>query len=527
MLHLEDSETTLYGKEDKKMAVTTFAAIDIGSYELMLKVYEMNGRSGLKQLDCVRYRLDLGKDTYTAGRISLHKLNELCEQLQKFKEIMKSYGVEQYRVCTTSAIRETENTGLVLEQMKTKTGMSVEILSNSEQRFLEYKALATREETFNEMIQKETAVADIGGGSLQMSLFDKDRLIATQNMRLGAVRIRERLEESSYRSARYITMIEELIENDLEVFERLYLQERKLKNIIVTGEVATRLIHGIGMESPFISGKQYLRFYKDTIFKSPEQIGTELGMSPDYTQMIYPVMVLLRSIIKRTKTEALWAPDTHLCDGMAYDYAVSRHLVKEKHNFEEDILAAAGNIARRYMCNQEHTDIVRSYAVQIFDAMKKVHGLGKRERLLLEIITMIHDCGKYISLAYAPQSAYNIIMSTEIIGLSHLEREIVANTVMYHTLPMPRQEMLLPKLGEKAYLTVYKLSAILKVANVLDRSHKQKITAVHTVLKDGELIITAAAKEEIALEKQLFREKARFFEEVFCVKINLKIKVRG
>lgn len=509
------------------MAVTTFAAIDIGSYELMLKVYEMNGRNGLKQLDCVRYRLDLGKDTYTAGRISFDKMNELCEQLQKFKEIMKSYKVEQYRICTTSAIRETENTRLVLEQIKTKTGMTVDVLSNSEQRFLEYKALATREETFNEMIQKETAVADIGGGSLQMSLFDKDRLIATQNMRLGAVRIKERLEESSYRSTRYITMIEELIENDLEAFERLYLQEQKLKNIIVTGEVATRLIHGIGMESQFVSGKQYLKFYKDTISKSPEQIGKELGMSPDYTQMIYPVMVLLRSIIKRTKAEALWAPDTHLCDGMAYDYGVSKRLIKERHNFEEDIIAAAGNISRRYMCNPEHTVKVRSYAVQIFDAMKKVHGLGKRERLLLEIIAMIHDCGKYISLSYAPQSSYNIIMSTEIIGLSHLEREIVANTIMYNTLAMPRQEILLQKLGEKAYLTVYKLSAILKVANVLDRSHKQKVDAVRATLKDGELVISVDAKEEIALEKQVFVEKARFFEEVFCVKVNLKIKVNG
>ncbi len=509
------------------MAITTFAAIDIGSYELMLKIYEMNGRNGLKQLDCVRYRLDLGRDTYTAGRISAGKMNELCEQLQRFKEIMKSYRVEQYRVCTTSALRETENTKLVLDQIKTKTGMTVEVLSNSEQRFLEYKAIATKEEYFNEMIQKETAVADIGGGSLQLSLFDKDRLIATQNMRLGAVRIKERLEDSSYRSTRYITMIEELIENDLEAFGRLYLQGRKIKNIIVTGEVATRLIRGIGLEKSFVSAKEYLQFYKDTIAKSPEQISKELGMSSDYTQMVYPVMVLLRSIIKRTKAEEVWAPDTHLCDGMAYDYGVGKRFIKEKHNFEEDILAAAGNISRRYMCNPEHTKRVRSYATMIYDAIKKVHGMSKRERLLLEIITMIHDCGKYISLAYAPQSSYNIIMSTEIIGLSHLEREIVANTILYNTLEMSEQEKLLQQLGEKAYLTVYKLSAILKVANVLDRSHKQKINQVRAVLKEDGLVLSVDAKEEIALEKQMFVEKAKFFEDVFCIRVELKVKVTG
>lgn len=505
------------------MGVNVFAAIDIGSYELVLKIYQIADMK-LRQLDCVRYRIDLGKDTYTSGKISFEKMSKLYEQLQKFKEIMKGYKVDNYRICTTSALRETENTKLVLDQIKTKTGMDVEVLSNSEQRFLEYKALATKEEYFNKMIQKRTAVADIGGGSLQISLFDKDSLIATQNMRLGAVRIKERLEDSSYRSTKYLSMIEELIENDIEAFERLYIQKLEIQNIIVTGEVTSRLVRAISAKDEFISSRRYLKFYESTIMKSPEQIRRELGMSADYTHMIYPVMVLLRSIIKRTKAEALWAPNTHLCDGMAYDYAVEKKLIKEKHNFEKDILAAINNISRRYQCNKIHTEKVRGYAVTIFDAMKKLHGLGKRERLLLEIIALIHDCGKYISLSYASQSSYNIVMSTEIIGLSHLEREIVANTILYNTLEMTQQEKLLQKLGEKAYLTVYKLSAILKIANGLDRSHRQKIDKVRAVMKDGELVITVDALDEIALEAKVFAEKEQYFEEVFCVKPCLKVK---
>lgn len=507
------------------MAVTIFGAIDIGSYELMLKIYQISARK-LKTLDCVRYRLDLGKDTYKAGKIGMDKMKEMCTQLLKFKEIMEGYQVDHYRVCSTSAIRETKHTRLVLEQIKTRTGMQVEVLSNSEQRFMEYKALATREEYFNNMIQKKTAVADIGGGSLQMSLFNKDRLIATQNMRLGAVRIKERLEESSHRSTRYLDIIEELIENDLEAFERLYIRGMEIENIIVTGEVASRLIRAIGKKDACISSSRYLEFYDSTIQKSPEKIAYELGMSDDYQQMIYPVMVLLRSILLRTKAEAVWAPDTHLCDGVAYDYAVSHRLIRETHDFEEDILAAADNISSRYMCNKVHTERVRHYAVTIFDAIKKNHGLGKRDRLLLEIITMIHDCGKYISLSYAPQSSYNIIMSTEIIGLSHREREIVANTIQYNTLEMPKETMLIQQLGEKAYLTVYKLSAILKLANGLDRSHKQKIDDIHAVLKEGVLTVTVDTKSEVDLEMKVFLENAAYFEEIFGVKPCLKIRNR-
>ena len=61
--------------------------------------------------------------------------------------------------------------------------------------------------------------------------------------------------------------------------------------------------------------------------------------------------------------------------------------------------------------------------------MKKFHGLGTRERLLLQIASILHDCGKFISLRDSSACAYNIIMATEIIGLSHAEREIVAEVV--------------------------------------------------------------------------------------------------
>lgn len=506
------------------MGVTTFAAISIGSYELTMKVYELGGRKGNKVIDSISYRLDLGRDTYTLGKISFDKMSELCEQLIRFKEIMQTYQADSYQVCATSAVREAKNPRLILDQIKTKTGLRCEVLSNSEQRFLQYKALATKEEYFSKMIRKRTAVTDIGGGSLQMSFFDTDRLVATQNIRLGAVRIKEQLMESSYRSTKYISMIRDLIENDIEAFDRLYIQGARIQSMILMGQVSTRLIQAIGGKGGLISSDQYLEFYDQTISKSPERIGAELGILADYSQMIYPVMVIIKTIMERTSAEELWAPDISLCDGMMYDYAISKKLMVQVHNFEEDIIAAADNISERFMCNREHTNKVRQYAVTIFDAMKKCHGMGKRERLLLEIIAMLHDCGKYVSLTHAPESSYNIIMSTEIIGLSHLEREIVANTVMYNNLEMDKQEQIVQCIGEKAYLTVYKLSAILKIANVLDRSHRQKVEKLRASWKEGELIISVVTKEEFALESQMFEEKARFFEEAFCIKPVLRAR---
>ena len=74
--------------------------------------------------------------------------------------------------------------------MKRHTGLEVEVLSNASQRFMDYKSIASKENEFNRIIQKGTAIVDVGGGSIQISLFDKDRLVASQNMKIGNLRLR-------------------------------------------------------------------------------------------------------------------------------------------------------------------------------------------------------------------------------------------------------------------------------------------------------------------------------------------------
>lgn len=204
----------------------------------------------------------------------------------------------------------------------------------------------------------------------------------------------------------------------------------------------------------------------------------------------------------------LWVPGTDICDGVAMDYAMSRKKIMDKHNFDEDILNEVRGISKRYKGNTVHIQFVRSLAVQIFDVTKKIHGLSKRERLILELAAMLHDCGKYISIHNAAECSYNIIMATEIIGLSHREREMLAQVVKYNTTPMEPE----------TDLTVIKLTAILRVANALDRSHKQKMQDCRFELKDSELVISTKSKEDIALEKGLFVDKAEFFEEVYGIK---------
>jgi exopolyphosphatase/guanosine-5'-triphosphate,3'-diphosphate pyrophosphatase len=162
---------------------------------------------------------------------------------------------------------------------------------------------------------------------------------------------------------------------------------------------------------------------------------------------------------------------------------------------------------------------MNTLALTIFDKTKVLHGMQKRDRLLLQIAVLLHDCGKFISMSHSAECSYNIIMASEIIGLSHAEREMVANIVKYNSMDVISYESFAQgsSLNREQYIKVCKLAAILRISNAMDRSHKQKIQDIRVNLKDTQMILTVDTLEDITLEQGLLREKAEFFEDVFGV----------
>lgn len=507
------------------MAVTTFASIYVGSYEVTLKVFELNQKKRPHQIDDISTRINIGKDIYQKGTVGYEVVDELCEVLKEFKQIMAGYQVADYCIYATTGLRDVTNRLFVLNQIKLRTGFDIHVISNSEHRLLSYKAV-TAQEAFERMIQTSAAVADVGGDSIQITLFEKGELLSTQRIEVGTMRLLSLLNRPGITQERYCREIEEYINKNFDTYSALYMNG-KVDSLIIMSNFGTELeknLQGNGKTRQMIKAEKFISYIEEFRKKTLLEITSQLNLSDDQDPLILPAILMFQSLAKHMGPKEIWFPGVDINDGIAYDYAQRNQLIRSSHDLDKDVLSAAHHLAEHYHSFTPHVEALQVLSTTIFDMMKKIHGLTPRYRLLLQVAALLHDVGKYVSFSQASRCALEIIQSSEIIGLSHVERKIIAWSVYYNSEELDDYEELEDELDQESYLAVAKLSAILRVANALDQSHRQKFKTIRVSVKDRQLIITVEAYEDISLEQVLFESKTTYFEDVFSMKPVLKEK---
>ena len=504
------------------------AAIDIGSHSLCMKIVEINKKNEIRELENIKRTISLGRDTYAMDKISYESLNETCEILKGFKQLMNGYKIKVYRVVATSAVREARNRDYILDQIKIKTGFHINVLTNSQERYFTFKAIRDNTIKYDNVRKENCIIVDIGSGSIQVSIYDKDKLTLSRNIKLGSLRISEVLSDLEGRTLNFPKVMEEYIESNIDNL-MLFHNNRIFNNLIaIGGEI--KLINklcitdNIADLNKYILKDDFLNLYYKMLYLSPQALSKKYNVPKESSDILLPTMMILKKFLDITSGNSIYTPLVSLVDGVVADMCEKRNSYYSD-ILEDDILSLCRLIGKKFQYHKEHAEDVERKSLVMFNGLRKLHGLGLRERFLLQIAAILHDTGKYVSYNKHYINSYNVIMSSDILGLSENEMKIVANVARYHSTEVPSHSHdNFISLSEGSRIIVSKLVAIIRMADALDRSHKQKIKEMTVKYSGDEVIVKVDVSEDILLEQWTFETKSEFFKEVFGVVPVLKVK---
>lgn len=152
--------------------------------------------------------------------------------------------MKAYKVMATSALREASNREYILDQIKLKTGFKINVIDNAEEQFLTLKAIKYKLDNYDKLIQEGAVIVVIGAGSIQISSYHHGELKYSQNVKMGALRIKEILGGLEDQTLKYYRLLGEYIRVNLEGLE-FFSDRRSYEHLVVVGgeiRVITNLI---------------------------------------------------------------------------------------------------------------------------------------------------------------------------------------------------------------------------------------------------------------------------------------------
>jgi Exopolyphosphatase len=506
-----------------------FAAVDIGSYSTKMKIAEAFQDGSVNTLESPKRYMNLGKDTFTTGKIRHEQVEDICNILKNFKKLMNEYGAEKHMIVSTSALREAVNCYYILDYIYQKTGLKIAIISESEERFYTYSAIADRLKIFSELKQEGLLITDIGAGGVEITLFLEGDLVFTQYIKMGSLRLKEILSTLERKTLNFPNLISEYIDSEIDTL-KIPLMQNTIKNFLVIGwEI--HVMHDIfeskkkEYDRSFISKSEFYKLYHQIIGKSQQQIMEKYFLNSENVETLVPAMLIYEKFLTFTSSDSIYTPAVSLCDGLIRYMADNKYGLENLAFSEKDIIESVKKLGERYSYDSKHADQVKKISLLLFDSSAKLHGYDSKERLLLQIAAIAHDIGKYVNIKEHNLLSHNIIINSDILGLSRNDTKIIANIIKYHSNNIPViDDVDFKTLDFDKMIMVSKLAAFLKIADALDRSHKQKLSGINIHIGDKGLVITAEANRDSLLEEWEFENKSNLFTDIYGSKPNLIIK---
>jgi exopolyphosphatase/guanosine-5'-triphosphate,3'-diphosphate pyrophosphatase len=500
-------------------------AIDIGSSAIRMDIAEVRPDGSLRLLDSLKKGVQLGRDVFSDGHLSEETVRAACTVLRDFKSVMDSYGVARYRAVATSAVRESTNSDTFLDRVLMSTGLDVDVIDGSEENRLTLSGVLESLRGRPELDDGKALLVEIGGGSSDVTLLSGGEPLQSGNFPLGSIRLRAGLTQSGTHE-QHIRLLKRQITNILTNIKRSIPMKETIHYIAVGGDVrfAARALKMEARDggATIIPRDAFAEFVESISRLPADALVEKYAMSYLDAETVAPALLAYLQLLKETQAQSVIVSTASIRAGILHDFAPSEGGKRLK-RLTHQILTAARSLGRKYQYDETHADRVCQLSELIFDEVRAEHGLNDTHRLYLQVAALLHDIGLFVSPRNHHKHSYYLIAGSDLFGLRRLELEIIANVARYHRRSMPqRSHANFVSLDRDERVVVSKLSAILRVANALDKEHLQKVTDLKISREGDQLVLLAQNVTDLSMERIALADRSELFTDVFGKKIVLR-----
>lgn len=502
------------------------AVIDIGSSAIRLVIAEIGQKESIRYLENLQKPVPFGKDVFSTGRLTSASIRRGIEILTNYKSILETYGVRRLHAIATNAIREASNRDNFIDQVFVRTGIDVEVIEGAEENRLGLLAVEHAIHGEYDLDKHNTLIIEVGTGSTELIGMIAGEVTLTRTIPIGPLRLPDQMEIGKTDAA----TLQRTLKRRVSAIAREFKQEFDVAaadSFITLGasmrfvakEIAGKEVKSLAR----VSTKDFSEFLKTLSRETPVDLSTKHGIPYADAETIYATLLIYSDFLAETKAQTIFVPMASIRDGLLLEMAqmISGN---KRTDLSKQVIRSAKSLGKKYQYHEAHALTVVSIALKLFDALQEDHGLGSRERLLLEVAGVLHDIGSFIAATSHHKHSYYLIEAAEIFGLRKADKDIVAHVARYHRRSQPKQThptyMSLPRTDRAV---VSKLAAILRIAEALEASHQQKCKNITIERKGSQCTVWAPEDAgDLSLERQSLARKADMLLDILGVSVVLR-----
>lgn len=491
---------------------------------MKLEVFELNGNGHPHLVFSEKFPARLGSQAFLTHKLKPENVDLAIEALKQIRTLSQELKCEHTVAVATAAVRECDHEEFV-ERAKCEAGIEITVIPGIEEARLVYSGVRAH----TELDEKPYLFNDIGGGSTELLVCNNTDIHFVESLRLGTVRLKEMF---AAESKELVKLIDKYVERSLEP----YIDDIRRFNpeaALSTGGTARTILEimremGFAVKErlrlPLVETKDLARMVDDIAQMSKKEIVKLKSVDENRRDIILPGAALLLALLKHTKLSQFMVSPNGLRDGALADFVFNKVdntiYLHSQRQFRETGLEA---IVEKYKMDRGHSEHVANLSVRLFDLFAELHKLAATARDLLKAAAILHDIGKFIDYSQHHKHALYILTNTHLPGYTDEERAVIAHTARYHRKSNPKASHLeYQALAGPVKETILKLSAILRIADSLDRSYSSSITKLDAQKKDEKhWLLSLQSNSETQLERWAFQRKKDTFEKVFNVSLDL------